>query len=235
MFDRIHLWSHLVLNFCLLGVFKSQIQLQYLLLVWSYFLFLHGSVLGDGTFLRICPFFLGCLIYCHIVACSSLKEPIFSLTDLSCDGIWLHCESALLPSCCGSFFISLDVENLFWQVPVFFMDDCSAAVILSFVVGDGLEAFYSTILPSLREAVLFPIPFLQPFCELEIISKHMLKKFQGHLESGCGNVFRAHHKQKTRNDARDRIKTPGPLPQGKSFCNFKLLCCVCEWPNQNSS
>ena len=31
------------------------------------------------------------------------------------------------------------------------MEDCSAVVILSFVVGDGLRAFYSTILPSLCE------------------------------------------------------------------------------------
>ena len=43
------------------------------------------------------------------------------------------------------------------------MEDCSAVVILSFVVGVGLEAFYSTILPSLCEAVLFPIPILATF------------------------------------------------------------------------
>ena len=45
-FDRILLESHLVLGFCFLGNFWSQLQ----------FLFLPGSILEDWTFLRICPF-----------------------------------------------------------------------------------------------------------------------------------------------------------------------------------
>ena len=41
-------------------------------LVSAYFLFLTVSVLGDGSFLRICPFLPGCPFYWHIVAYSSL-------------------------------------------------------------------------------------------------------------------------------------------------------------------
>jgi len=48
--DRICLWSHFVIYFCLLGVLISQFQFQYLWLVCSYFLFLPGSVLGACTF-----------------------------------------------------------------------------------------------------------------------------------------------------------------------------------------
>ena len=78
MFDRIHLWSHLVLDFCLLGVFKSQFQLQCLWMVCLYFLFLPGSVLGDCTFLRICPFLLDCPFYWHIIACVSVVSIVTS-------------------------------------------------------------------------------------------------------------------------------------------------------------
>ena len=34
--------------------------------------YINRPVLGDGTFLRICPFLLGCTFYWYIVACSSL-------------------------------------------------------------------------------------------------------------------------------------------------------------------
>ena len=70
MFDRICLLSLLVLDFCLLGVLKSQFQFQYLCLICSYFLFLLGSALGDCNFLRICPFPPDCPLYWHTVACS---------------------------------------------------------------------------------------------------------------------------------------------------------------------
>ena len=75
MFDRICLWSLLVLDFCLLEVFccwkffnhsfnfSSCAHIFYFFLVWS----------GKGcTLLRICPFLLGCPFYWHIVAHSSL-------------------------------------------------------------------------------------------------------------------------------------------------------------------
>ena len=48
--DRIYLWSYPVLDFCFLCILKSQFQSQFIVCV-------SGSVLGDCTFLRICPFF----------------------------------------------------------------------------------------------------------------------------------------------------------------------------------
>ena len=45
MLDRISLWSHLVLDFCLLEDFKLHFQFHYLWLVCLYFLFLSSSVL----------------------------------------------------------------------------------------------------------------------------------------------------------------------------------------------
>ena len=36
------------------------------------FWLLGGCTLGDGTFLGICPFLLGCLFYWHIAICSGL-------------------------------------------------------------------------------------------------------------------------------------------------------------------
>ena len=64
--------SHLILDFSLLEVLKSQFQFHYLWLVYSYFLFLLGSVLDNCTLLRICPFVLGCQFYWYIIAHSSL-------------------------------------------------------------------------------------------------------------------------------------------------------------------
>ena len=63
MFDKIHLWSPLVLDFCLLEVYKSQFWFQYLWQVCSYFLFLLDSVLEVCTFLRICLYLLNCPFY----------------------------------------------------------------------------------------------------------------------------------------------------------------------------
>ena len=58
------------------GSFKNTVQFQYQLLVCSYFLFLPGSVLGDCTFLRICPFLQGshfiCIWFFIIVSCDPL-------------------------------------------------------------------------------------------------------------------------------------------------------------------
>ena len=64
MFGRIPLWSHLVLDFNLLGVFDYQFIL---LLVTSLFsLFLPDSIMDDCMFIEIYPFLLGCPIYFHI-------------------------------------------------------------------------------------------------------------------------------------------------------------------------
>ena len=70
---RTQLRSHQVLDFCFLEVFKSHFQLQHLWLVYSYFLFLPDSVFVGCTFVRICPFLLGCPFYWHTVAHSILS------------------------------------------------------------------------------------------------------------------------------------------------------------------
>ena len=61
MFAKIHLWSHLLLDFCLLGVFfNSWFQCQYLWLICSCFLYLRGSVLGDFFFFKKIVDLFGC-------------------------------------------------------------------------------------------------------------------------------------------------------------------------------
>ena len=45
MFEKIHLWNHQVLDFCLLGVFKS-VSILVLVIGLVIFLFLPGSGLG---------------------------------------------------------------------------------------------------------------------------------------------------------------------------------------------
>ena len=62
--------------------FKSQFQFQYLWLVCSHFL--PRSVLEVCTFVRICPFLLGCLLYWHIVSCSSLLWSLY-FCDINCN------------------------------------------------------------------------------------------------------------------------------------------------------
>ena len=75
MFATAHPWSYLVLNFYLLRVFK--ILFNFNTSYWSsYFLFLPGSILGDCTVLRICPFLQGshfiCIWFFIIVSCDPL-------------------------------------------------------------------------------------------------------------------------------------------------------------------
>ena len=79
MFVRIPLWRRLVLDFCLLGLFTSHFQFQSLWLVCSYFVFLSGWDVDDCTFLRTCPFFLGCSFCWHIIVYSSLLWSFISL------------------------------------------------------------------------------------------------------------------------------------------------------------
>ena len=68
MFDRILLWSHLVLRF-FMGRRGFLITASISVLVIGLFIIsiFSGSVLGDWTFLRICPFLPGYPFYCHIV------------------------------------------------------------------------------------------------------------------------------------------------------------------------
>ena len=78
MFDRIHPWSHLVLDLCLLGVFFFNYSVSLLVIDLFIFLFLPGSVFGDCTLLGNCPFLLGCQSYWCTVICSNvLQSSIF--------------------------------------------------------------------------------------------------------------------------------------------------------------
>ena len=63
MFDRILLWSHLVLEFVCWKIFNH--SFNFIPCVWSVHIL-------DCTFLRICPCLLGCSFYWHIVVHSSL-------------------------------------------------------------------------------------------------------------------------------------------------------------------
>ena len=80
MFDRIRLWNHLLLGFCLLEVFKSQSQFQCLWLVCLYFLFLPGSVFEGCAFLSI----WGWLVYIpHVIEIRQYLSFSVWLTSLS--------------------------------------------------------------------------------------------------------------------------------------------------------
>ena len=74
MFNRIHLWSHMVLGFLLLGVFKPQFSIS--VLVIGLFLFFISSwfSLGDCTFLRLCVSLLHFRFIGIIVASSNLRS-----------------------------------------------------------------------------------------------------------------------------------------------------------------
>ena len=62
MFGGIHHWGHLVVDF------KKKYWINFNTDKWSvHILLLFSSVLGDCTFLGICPFPLGCPFYCHII------------------------------------------------------------------------------------------------------------------------------------------------------------------------
>ena len=67
MFGKILLWSHLFLDFSYWQFLNNWFHFS-----TSNFLFLPGSVLGNCTIQRICPFQLGYTFYWHIVAHTSL-------------------------------------------------------------------------------------------------------------------------------------------------------------------
>ena len=71
MNSKTHPWSHLVLDFCLLGVFCSIDSVPLLVIICSYFLFLPDSVLADCTFLGVYPFLLSCPFYWFVIVHSN--------------------------------------------------------------------------------------------------------------------------------------------------------------------
>ena len=94
MFDRIRLWSHVVLAFVCWKIFNHSLNFIACELVCLYFLFLPGSVSEGCAFLIIYPFLPGCPFYWHIVACSNLYDPLY------------FCNI----SCYFSFFISISID-----------------------------------------------------------------------------------------------------------------------------
>ena len=74
---RIHLWSHVVLDFCLLGVVPYSVSLLEIGLFR--FFFLPCSVSGDGTFLIICPCPLSYLFHWLTAVCSILLRSFIFL------------------------------------------------------------------------------------------------------------------------------------------------------------
>ena len=76
MLLRNHLWSHLILEFCLLEVFLSLGQFDYLWLACSYFLFLSGSVFEGYSFLRVFLFLLVCPLYWQVLFATASFNPL---------------------------------------------------------------------------------------------------------------------------------------------------------------
>ena len=72
MSGRIHLWSHLVLDLCLLEVLKLQFSISLLVIVLFMFSISCWFSLGRCAFLGICPFLLVCPFHWHIVVHNSL-------------------------------------------------------------------------------------------------------------------------------------------------------------------
>ena len=74
MFDRILLWSHLVLGFVFLEIFDHSFNFSACNWVVHNFYFSWLS-LGGWPFLSICPFPLGCPFYCRRAAHNGLLSP----------------------------------------------------------------------------------------------------------------------------------------------------------------
>ena len=78
MFYKIHLWSHLVPDFCMLGVFLTTHSV--LLLVIGLFIFsIPVLIFGDYIFLGICPFLLGCPFYWYILKIALLRDNLYTI------------------------------------------------------------------------------------------------------------------------------------------------------------
>ena len=84
MLDRISLWSHLVLGFCLLEDFKLYFQSHYLWLVCLYFLFLSSSVL-ESCFVH----FFQVIQYSRYDLCISAVSVVISSFSFLILSIWI--------------------------------------------------------------------------------------------------------------------------------------------------
>ena len=150
MFGRSHLWSHLVLDFCLLGVFILLIQFHYWWLIRSYFLFLPCAVFGDSMFLGI--YFLLVVHYIGILW-------LIIISHIS----WYFCGI----SCNLTFFIS----DFIYVAHLFFFFYCIWLKVVSFLFEEPTlfsidlfcffqSLFHSSPLLSLWFLLTFVVPLL---------------------------------------------------------------------------
>ena len=78
MFYKIHLWSHLVPDFCMLGVFLTTHSVL-LLLIGLFIFSIPVLIFGDYIFLGICPFLLGCPFYWYILKIALLRDNLYTI------------------------------------------------------------------------------------------------------------------------------------------------------------
>ena len=78
MFDKIHLWSHLSIDFC-----WEFLSYRFNFSIGNKFVHIFCFFLGNCTFLRICPFLLGCSFYWDVVACRSCSSRIKFFSEVS--------------------------------------------------------------------------------------------------------------------------------------------------------
>ena len=76
MFGRTQFWSHQVWNFGFFGSFKITFSISVLLIDLVIFSISFSSVLVGCTFVRVCPFLLGCPFYWHTVGIVS-HDPLY--------------------------------------------------------------------------------------------------------------------------------------------------------------
>ena len=152
MFGRIHLWSCLVLDFHLLGIFWLLIQFHHWLLVCSYNLFLTDSVLRDCTFLGIYPFLLGCPFYWYITVHDNLLWP-FVFLCCQCNFSFIS-DFVYLGPLSVSFFMSL-VKGLLVLL-IFSKHQLLVYLIYLIVFLVPILKFYFFIYLSICSLFLFP-------------------------------------------------------------------------------
>ena len=128
------------------GDFKLLIKFQSKL-IWSYFLFLLGSVLGDYIFLRICPFLLYCPFYWYIVAHWSLLGSFIFLWWCNFSfHFWFYRfgSSPFFLDESGSRFINfvcLFKETVFNFIDIFY---CFLSLCFTYFCSDLYDVFLST-------------------------------------------------------------------------------------------
>ena len=110
MFHRICLWSHLVLNFCLLEAILISFDFS---TYWSICIFYFSFSLGRLYLLWICPLRRNGQIHKHIVACNSSYDPLY-LHGVSCSFIFISNFIDFEPSPFFCWWVWLKVYQFFY-------------------------------------------------------------------------------------------------------------------------